>query len=281
MIIGIVGLGLIGTSLALSLKKGFGNFYLWGVDNNDKVLEYLSEKRIFDVLGKKLDNLKDLIRETDYIFISVYPSSVIDVVKNIESYVKEEVIITDTASTKSKIMSYVNNDTFLKRIFVGGHPLAGREISGPLGALDNLFDGKIYFLCPATEVPTDKIENLERIIKKINAIPFIIDPERHDEILAYTSHLPQIIAYLLSYVVIGEDIIDFLGSGFKDTTRIAKSNYNLWLDIVKENDVKIKKALREFEEILKDLIERLEKEDFVSIEQLFKESKEKRLKLRD
>jgi len=204
-----------------------------------------------------------------------------DVVKNIESYVKEGVIITDTASTKSKIMSYVNNDEFLRKIFIGGHPLAGREISGPLGAVDNLFDGKIYFLCPAIEVSKEKIGSLEKLLKKINATPLIIDPEVHDEILAFTSHLPQIIAYLLSYVAINENNIDFFGSGFKDITRIAKSDYNLWVDIVKENNIKIKKALGEFEKTLRDLVEKLEKEDFVSIEKLFKESKEKRLKLRD
>lgn len=281
MIIGIVGLGLIGTSLALSLKKGFEDLYLWGVDNNYEVLEYLSEKKIFEVLEKDVDQLKDLIKETDCIFISVYPSSVINVVRNIESYVREEVIITDTASTKSKIMSYANNDAFLRKIFIGGHPLAGKEVSGPLGAVDNLFNGRIYFLCPATEVSKEKIESLEKIIKKINATPLIVDPERHDEILAFTSHLPQVVAYLLSYVAINENNIDFFGSGFKDTTRIAKSDYNLWVDIVKENNVKIKKALGEFAKTLRDLIERLEEEDFVGIEKLFKESKEKRLKLRD
>ncbi len=281
MIIGIVGLGLIGTSLALSLKKGFGDLYLWGVDNDCEVLGYLSEKKIFDVLEKRLDRFKDLIRETDCVFISVHPSSVMDVVKNIESYVKEGVIITDTASTKSKIMSYVNNDEFLRKIFIGGHPLAGREISGPLGAVDNLFDRKIYFLCPAIEVSKEKIGSLEKLLKKISATPLIIDPEVHDEILAFTSHLPQIIAYLLSYVAINENNIDFFGSGFKDITRIAKSDYNLWVDIVKENNIKIKKALGEFEKTLRDLVEKLEKEDFVSIEKLFKESKEKRLKLRD
>ncbi|ACI18794.1 prephenate dehydrogenase [Dictyoglomus thermophilum] len=281
MIIGIIGLGLIGTSLALSFKKEFKNVYLWGVDKDNKVLDYLSERKILDVLGKDITRLRDLIGESDYIFISVYPSGVVDVVENLKNYVSEKVIITDTASTKFKIMNYMNRDEFLRKLFIGGHPLAGREVSGPLGAVDNLFTGKVYFLCPAFEVSEEKVEGLRRIIEKINASPIIIDPEKHDEILAFTSHLPQIIAYLLSYVSVKEDNLSFFGSGFKDTTRISKSDYNLWLDILKENDIKIKEALVEFEKTLKDLIENLERKDFEKIRHIFKDSREKRLRLRD
>jgi len=85
----------------------------------------------------------------------------------------------------------------------------------------------------------------------------------------------------LSYVSVKEDNLSFFGSGFKDTTRISKSDYNLWLDILKENDIKIKEALVEFEKTLKDLIENLERKDFEKIRHIFKDSREKRLRLRD
>lgn len=281
MIVGIIGLGLIGTSLALGLKSVYKDITLWGVDINEWVLKYFETKNIFSNLSNNINSIANLIKETDFIFISVYPSKVSYVLENLKEFLKEETIVTDTASTKKKIMDYVNNDEFLNRVFIGGHPLAGREITGPEGALKDLFERKIYFLTPAKNVSFEKIDSLKKLINSIGGYPYLISPEKHDEILAYTSHLPQVIAYLLSYVAIKEDNIDFFGSGFKDTTRIAKSDCNLWIDILKENSQEIKIALEEVYSLLGELINYLSSEDYISVQRIFEKSREKRLKLRD
>ncbi len=282
MKIGIIGLGLIGTSLGLSFRNSYENLLLWGIDKDDKVLNYLSSKKIFDLLAKEIDEISDEINTSDLIFIAVYPSKVIEVLKVLKSYLgSSTTIVTDTASTKGKIMDWVNGDDFWNGVFIGGHPLAGREISGPEGALEDLFKGKIYFLIPARNVPLEKVNILKRIIKDIGALPYLLSSERHDMILAYTSHLPQIVSYLLAYTSVKEDFLDFLGRGFKDTTRIAKSDYNLWMDIIKENFQEIEKAVKEFNSILQELIGYMDSRDFEAIESLFKASREKRLKLRD
>lgn len=283
MKIGIIGLGLIGTSLGLSFRNSYENLLLWGIDKDDKVLNYLSSKKIFDLLAKEIDEISDEINTSDLIFIAVYPSKVIEVLKVLKSYLGSSgtTIVTDTASTKGKIMDWVNGDDFWNGVFIGGHPLAGREISGPEGALEDLFKGKIYFLIPARNVPLEKVNILKRIIKDIGALPYLLSSERHDMILAYTSHLPQIVSYLLAYTSVKEDFLDFLGRGFKDTTRIAKSDYNLWMDIIKENFQEIEKAVKEFNSILQELIGYMDSRDFEAIEYLFKASREKRLKLRD
>lgn len=281
MIVGIIGLGLIGTSLALGLKSVYKDITLWGVDINEWVLKYFETKNIFINLSNNINSIASLIKETDFIFISVYPSKVSYVLENLKEFLKEETIVTDTASTKKKIMDYVNNDEFLNRVFIGGHPLAGREITGPEGALKDLFERKVYFLTPAKNVSFEKIDSLKKLINSIGSYPYLISPEKHDEILAYTSHLPQVIAYLLSYVAIKEDNIDFFGSGFKDTTRIAKSDCNLWIDILKENSQEIKIALEEVYSLLGELINYLNSEDYISVQRIFEKSREKRLKLRD
>ncbi|MFN3698876.1 MAG: prephenate dehydrogenase, partial [Dictyoglomus sp.] len=212
MKIGIIGLGLIGTSLGLSFRNSYENLLLWGIDKDDKVLNYLSSKKIFDLLAKEIDEISDEINTSDLIFIAVYPSKVIEVLKVLKSYLgSSTTIVTDTASTKGKIMDWVNGDDFWNGVFIGGHPLAGREISGPEGALEDLFKGKIYFLIPARNVPLEKVNILKRIIKDIGALPYLLSSERHDMILAYTSHLPQIVSYLLAYTSIKEDFLDFLG----------------------------------------------------------------------
>jgi len=278
MNIGIIGLGLIGTSLALSLRKNEEHF-IWGVDREQKVIEYLKEKHIFGALGEDLSKFRSHIQKSDLIFISVPPSQIKHILEEIKEVLTTNVIVSDTGSVKGNIMDYVNQDEKLSNIFIGGHPLAGREGSGPLYALDNLFEGKIYFLTPAEGVGEDKIKVLREVINYIGGIPYIIDPNEHDNILAYTSHLPQIIAYLLSYTSIKDDTLKFLGSGFKDTTRIAKSDPDLWLDIVRENLENVKLVLMEFDTNLSFLIELLEKEDFEKVKELFSLSQKKRFRV--
>uniref|UniRef100_A0A7C3MJ02 Prephenate dehydrogenase n=1 Tax=Dictyoglomus thermophilum TaxID=14 RepID=A0A7C3MJ02_DICTH len=278
MKIGIIGLGLIGTSIAMAIKKENRDIEIWGIDTNRDTLNFLKDKDIFSHISIDISEIEKEIYNTDIIFISVYPSGVRDVLLELKNYIPERSIISDTSSTKGKIMTFVNNDKLLCKVFIGGHPLAGREISGAYGAISDLFKGKIYFLSPAKGVEKDKIETLMNFIENIGALPVLIDPYEHDRILAYSSHLPQIVAYLLAYTSI-RNSTNFFGTGFKDTTRIAKSDTKLWMDIIKENYDEILNVFCEFKNNIDFFINYLRDKNFEKIEEIFRRAREKRMKI--
>lgn len=275
MKIGIIGLGLIGTSLALAFKEK--NFYILGVDINKSAIYELKKRGIINKGFTDIDEAIEDIKESEIIFICVYPSLIIDVIKRLKEFLKEDQILTDTGSIKEKIMDYVEKDEFLKRIFIGGHPLAGKERSGYKEAEPTLFQNKLYFLTPTSKASQQKIERLSNLINLILARPYIISAKEHDKILSFTSHLPQIISYILSLTVLSES--SFVGSGFKDTTRLAKSPSDLWIDIIKENKENILFSLEEFKKNLELCYEKIEKEKWEDLKDIFEKSRNKRLEI--
>jgi prephenate dehydrogenase len=278
MKIGIIGLGLIGTSIAMAIKKKDRDIEIWGIDKDIDTINFLKDKDIFSYISIDIHEIEREIEDTDIIFISVYPSGVKDVLINLKNYITERNIISDTSSTKGKIMTFVNNDKLLCKVFIGGHPLAGREVSGAYGAIPDLFKGKIYFLSPAKGLEKDKIDTLMSFIENIGALPILVDPYEHDRILAYSSHLPQIVAYLLAYTSI-KDSPNFFGTGFKDTTRIAKSDTKLWMDIIKENYNEILNVVCEFKNNIDLFSSYLKDKNFDKIEEIFKTGRKKRMKI--
>ncbi|MCX7845523.1 MAG: prephenate dehydrogenase [Dictyoglomaceae bacterium] len=276
MKIGIIGLGLIGTSLALAFREK--NLYIWGMDINESAVSYLLREGIIKKGNTDLRKLLKEIKESEVIFIAVYPSKTLEIIKELKGLLNENHILTDTASVKEKIMNYIEQDDFLRRVFVGGHPLAGKERSGYKEGSVHLFQDKIYFLTPSSEISWDKIHKIETLIELIGARPFIISPQEHDKILSYTSHLPQIISYILS-ITVPREYLGFTGSGYKDTTRLAKSPVDLWIDIIKENKENILEVLENFHKIFNIVYEKIKMEDWKKLEDYFEESREKRLEI--
>ncbi|MGB9857293.1 MAG: prephenate dehydrogenase [Dictyoglomaceae bacterium] len=274
MKIGIIGLGLIGTSLALAFKEK--NFYIWGVDIDKSAIDELIGRGIIDKGAIELEKLSEEIKKSEVIFISVFPSEVVEVIEKLKSLLNENQILTDTASVKRNIINYVEKDEFLKKIFIGGHPLAGKEKSGYKEAESTLFQNKIYFLTPASKVSQQKIEKFSNLISFISARPYIISPEEHDKILSFTSHLPQIISYILSLTVLS-NFPEFVGSGFKDTTRLSKSPSKLWIDIIKENKKNVLDSLKEFRRIFEVCYKDIQKGEWEELEKIFENSRNKRL----
>lgn len=277
MKIGIIGLGLIGTSLALAFKRE--KFNIWGMDIEESAVEYLLKKGVIDNGNTDLEGLSKEIKESEVIFISVYPSKIIDIIKKLKVYLNIDHILTDTASVKEKIINYVEEDDLLKRVFVGGHPLAGKEKSGYKEGEADLFKDKIYFLTPTSKISQEKLQKIKGLIELIKAKPFIISSEEHDKVLSFTSHLPQIISYIIS-LNLPKEYLEFTGNGFKDTTRLAMSSPNLWIDILKENKRNILEALENFQRVFKVFYEKIEGEDWEKLKDLFEESKKIRMSLR-
>lgn len=255
----IVGTGLVGTSLALAFKetKEVKNIIGYDIDSNS--LKEALKLGAIDEPAKISE-----ISKADLIIFATPVESIKSILHDTISLVKENTVVTDVGSTKYEIMQLF--DTFKnKRVnFIGGHPLAGSEKSGPLNAKANLFKGKKYVLIKSANCDQIYFNKFERLITKIGAIPIIIDAKTHDEILSTTSHLPQIIAYYLVKTLMNlkednENYLKLVGSGFKDTTRLSKSDPQMWIDIFKQNKENILDSIENFEKELnafkKNLIE--------------------------
>jgi len=255
----IIGTGLIGTSLALAFKetKEVRNIIGYDIDNNS--LKEALKLGAIDEPAKISD-----ISKADLIIFATPVESIKRILRDTINLIKENTVVTDVGSTKYEIMQLFDSFKNKRINFIGGHPLAGSERSGPSNAKADLFKNKKYVLIKSANCDQIYFNRFERLISKIGAIPIIIDAETHDEILSTTSHLPQVVSYYLVKTLIdlkedNENYLKLVGTGFKDTTRLSKSDPQMWIDIFKQNKENILDAIENFEKELnafkKNLIE--------------------------
>ncbi len=238
----IIGLGLIGGSLGLALHKYIPSVKIKGYDKNKENMEYALKHGIID---NKLD--RNSIQDIDIIFIAVPVKSIYKVIKDYYPLLNlENTLVTDMGSTKSYIYNKTNT-SFPELKFIGGHPLAGKEVSGPQNAEADLFTDKKYILIKSEDNRIEKdLNKIINILKEIGCKVILMTPEEHDELLAFSSHLPQIISTSLMLEFIdftkeNKKIYKLIGTGFEDMTRIAASDPQMWVDILltnKENIIK-------------------------------------------
>ncbi len=274
--IGIIGLGLMGASLGLALKKYLPENEIYGDDLNDENFKYAVDN---DIIDKNLS--KDIIKEMKIIFIAVPINNTIDVLNDIYSNINSETLVTDLGSTKSFLISEINKN-FPDMNYIGGHPMAGKETSGPQSAEADLFKNKSYILVNDNDNLNEEADNLKNIIQRIGANVYFLKGEEHDKLVAKTSHLPQIIASSLIYEFIkseeeNSEIAKLIGTGFLDTTRIAASNPEIWEDIFLTNKDNVLKGINSFIETLKDFRDNLKNENQKLISDFLLQTKNKRL----
>ena len=248
----IIGLGHIGGSLALGLKKKFKNvFNFYGIDISLQTLTKSHKKIGFlkkCLFGNKEEKL--IIESSDIIFICVEPTSIDKIFTKISSYnVKKGVIVSDVASTKKDILKSARKIFKKKKInFVGGHPIAGTEKNGFSSATSDLFEDKIYI--QSGEIATKKqIGAINNLWRKLGSKVYTIDVKSHDKVFAYLSHLPHALSFCLNSLAlkkIGKKRIDNLGgSSYKDYSRISSSSSLLWSDIFLSNSSNLIASLNE------------------------------------
>ncbi len=281
MQIGIIGLGLMGCSLGLAIQKYIPGIKIAGYDLDDKHLKYACKNNIIDIC------LSDCcLQELDIIFIAVPIRSVIDVLKRFQPRLNlAKTLVTDMGSTKSYLNRKIK-DQFPEIKYIGGHPIAGREVSGPRGAISNLFKNSNYILIKPDNNKMDaELEKLRTILAKIGCKVSFLTPEEHDRLLAFSSHLPQILAtILINELNMIEDkhpeISELIGTGFLDMTRIAASDSEMWLDIFLTNKDSI---VNRIDSLLRGLIgfkEMIQNEDEKIISEIMNKSRQKRLSLK-
>lgn len=270
----IIGLGLIGGSIARALTAAQMKVNIVAYDKNIKHLQLAySEKQITDIAK----NISDAVVDADIIFIAVAPKQIKNVLQEVAKYRKKSAIITDVCSTKQKIVQQAK--TILKKdskYFVPAHPIAGSEKTGWKAAQDNLFQYCTVVLTPIPSTSPKAVKIIKQLWQKMGATVLQLTPEKHDKILAITSHLPQILAYLYFNTVFKNKKIpnlpEFTGSGFRDFTRLAASPAELWLDITSENQQAILQSLNEFKKYLNQFEKLLKQKNQRQIFKLFQQA---------
>jgi prephenate dehydrogenase len=248
--IGIVGLGLIGGSIALASRQIWPTSLVIGVDNKD-VLETAMRLHAIDVAADDLV----VLAEADVIILAAPVRQNIAVLADLDEHVRVPAVVTDTGSTK-RLVAEAARSLPVRFTFIGGHPLAGAAVSGLEHARPDLFQGRPWILTPRGDAGGKSLEKLEAFVRALGGAPTVMDVEAHDRILAFLSHLPQITASALMNVVgsaVREEGLALAGRGLVDTTRLASSPADIWRDIVNTNADHVGAALDTLIALLQEL----------------------------
>ena len=245
MKIGIIGLGLIGGSIALKLKEVNNKIVIYGFDQNTDSLDYSLKNNIID----KRFNPDSLIG-FDYIFLAIPVESIKKQLKIILDKISKETLVIDLGSTKYQICNSVKTHNNRSN-FLAAHPIAGTEFSGPLAAQKDLFNNKVMILCETENTNTSLLLSAIEIFKKLGMTIKTMDSLEHDKHIAYVSHLSHISSFMLGKTVMDKEddeqtIYDMAGSGFESTVRLAKSSPEMWSSIFIENKNNIIESLEEY-----------------------------------
>jgi prephenate dehydrogenase len=247
--IGIVGLGLIGGSIALAAREIWPTALVIGVDHKD-VLETAMRLHAIDVAAD--DPI--VLAEVDLVILAAPVKTNIELLSELDDHVRQPAVVTDTGSTKRAVVEAARALP-ARFTFIGGHPLGGGAKGGLENARPDLFKGRPWLLTPTGE-RGEAFEKLSAFVRALGAEPRALDAASHDRVLAYLSHLPQLTASALMQVVgdaVGHDGLALAGRGLADTTRLASSPAEIWRDIAATNADEIGPALDVLIAMLQDL----------------------------
>ena len=260
----IIGVGLIGGSMALDIQSHYTDAQIFGIDSS---AAHLKEAQQLGVISKPatLGNLN----EADIVILSIPVDASLALLPEILDKIGNETIVFDVGSTKLPICESISNHP--KRAnFMATHPIAGTEYSGPSAAIKGLFEGKTNIICEVEKTTFKLQEKALEIFQKIGMRIRYMNPKSHDKHIAYVSHLSHISSFMLGKTVIEKekherDIFDMAGSGFESTVRLAKSSPAMWTPIFKQNKTQVIKTLEEYIANLSKFKEHLENDDYESI----------------
>ncbi len=268
--IGIIGLGLLGGSFALALRKQTGA-KIFGIDKNSAHLFKALKMGLVDQKMEETDWVN-----LDLVVIAIPVNTIPKVTAEILDKVSKNCLVFDTGSIKAPICKALDSH-FKRDQFLAVHPIAGTEFSGPEAALHNLFEGKKCIICDSGNTRNDLLEKGIEILQSLNMQVDSMDSISHDKHIAYVSHLSHISSFMLGKTVLEieqseKNIFNMAGSGFASTVRLAKSSAETWTPIFMENKSPILKALKEYIKNLESFASCMETDDEKSIFQTMKET---------
>ena len=241
--VAIVGVGLIGGSFALALRKAGFKGRIVGV-SSPRTIEAARARGAIDEAA----SLEQAVSRADLVYLAQPISRILAVIEELDPFLREGALVTDAGSTKTEIVDCAKRH-IRKCQFLGGHPMAGKERRGVQEADPDLFAGRTYVLTPANsgDLDTPAARELLDWIGRIGGVPVVLDPAEHDRVVSFTSHLPQLASTALATTLARRlDIGRYLqvaGPGLMDTTRLAMSSYDIWRDILATNTLGIEQAL--------------------------------------
>jgi len=243
--VGILGLGLIGGSLALSLKGKRGAPEVWGCDRRK---EAVRSALAAGAISRGCTEAQ--LSACDIVIVCVPVLRAVEAIRRLGPRMRPGTILTDAGSVKSGIVREGECATAKCAFFVGGHPIAGTEASGFSAADPSLFNGRSFVVTPTPRTDAGAILRVERFWKRAGAaVQLRMSPKIHDHVFAYVSHLPHAVAYALVHSVAtlpSKVPLGYSAGGFRDFTRIASSNPEMWKDIVLENRTELLRALSHY-----------------------------------
>jgi prephenate dehydrogenase len=230
----IVGTGLVGSSVALAARRAGVRVSGWDSDGAT-----LKEAQAVKALDVAAPSLREAVAGADLVVVAVPVGSLVATTREVLDAASPDATVTDVGSTK-RALTEIDDPRF-----VPGHPLAGGHTGGPSRATADLFDAATWFLTPLPTSDPDRVERVERFVAALGARPARLDPDEHDRLLAFTSHLPHALANLLMRRVAsaGEDALSHAGPSLREMTRVAGANPAIWADIFVENGDLIADAL--------------------------------------
>jgi prephenate dehydrogenase len=248
--IGIVGLGLIGGSIALAARQLWPSSLVIAVDNKD-VLETAMRLHAIDVAADDLI----VLAEADLVILAAPVRQNLALLDALDENVRQPAVVTDTGSTKRAIVDAAKQLP-ARFTFIGGHPLGGAAAAGLENARPDLFRNRPWLFTPANDAGGEALEKLTAFARALGALPRTVSVAGHDRLLAFLSHLPQLTASALMQVVgtaVGDDGLGLAGRGLVDTTRLASSPADIWKDIAATNADEIGEALDTLISLLQEL----------------------------
>lgn len=242
----IIGLGLIGGSMAIDLRRAGLATMLVGVDNNTEHARRAVELGLVDEVAA----LEDAVKEAALVITAIPVNAIKNVLFRILDNINDAAIVIDTGSTKSMICKAIEKHPKRSR-FVAAHPLAGTENYGPDAAFSGLFTNKTNIVCEREKSSESALEVAARIFSALQMRTIFMDPVEHDKHVAYVSHLSHVSAFLLGQTVLDiekdeKNIFNLAGSGFASTVRLAKSSPDMWAPIFEQNAEYLSQALLEY-----------------------------------
>jgi prephenate dehydrogenase len=271
----IIGLGLIGGSLAKSLQR-HGEVHIAGYDADP-----MTQRKAYKmgIIQSAPPTLESAARDADIIVFATPVGATLKLMEQSKYWeLKEDVILTDTGSTKLRIMEAADK---MEKAFIGGHPMAGSHKSGVEAAKDLLFENAFYILTPANSASEEDLSKLKTLLSVTKAKIEVLPAEKHDYLTAIVSHFPHLVAASLVHQLDKEEkenpfVRQLAAGGFRDTTRIASSNPEMWRDITTQNNGMIIQQLDNWMQEMSRLKTLLANNEPKSIEQYFKQAKEVR-----
>ena len=272
----IIGVGLIGGSLAKAIKENNLAKVVFGFGRDLNRLEKAQKANVIDQFST---NLKEAINDSDIVVIATPVGSFKEILSEIKPFLTGKIIITDVGSTKTNIASIVSQTLGeYSNCFIPAHPIAGKEKSGFEASESNLFKNKKVIITPLETNSSNSISLIQKMWQDIGADVDFMSPESHDELLGMTSHLPHMLAFsLVNYLISKNPSASiYAAGGFKDFSRIASGDNVMWRDICIQNKRQIINHIKGYQKTLDSLVDAIENENSDELDLLFTTAKKTR-----